>query len=173
MSRGNQIMLWVGVGTAVLIAILVVANLWFAPSETVEEARPLSANLPVGEQEPLQWVDDAHQPVIEVTDETFESAVLASERPVLVDFWAAWCGPCVEMAPVVEQFAEEHSREFRVAKLNVDQNPQTSRKYRVDTLPALVLFYDGEEVDRILGLTSLEALVEEVKESTATLGQDS
>ena len=171
MSKGNQIMLWVGIGTGVLIAGLLVAGFVFAPDEVLEEAKPRPDIAAVETTEPLDWVEQAHQPVMEVTDPTFEAAVLGSERPVLVDFWAAWCGPCVEMAPVVEQFAEQHRREYRVAKLDVEKNPQTARKYLIDALPTLVVFYDGQEIDRFEGLMSLEELVEELEEVAEQLAQ--
>ncbi len=79
-----------------------------------------------------------------VSDDSFEQDVLKSETPVLVDFWAEWCSPCKQIAPLLEEIAEEFSDRITVAKLNIDENPQVPMKYRVRGIPTLLLFKDGE-----------------------------
>jgi thioredoxin 1 len=90
--------------------------------------------------------------VIEVNDSNFESEVLKSSRPVLVDFWAAWCGPCRAIAPTVEAIAEQYQGKADVAKPNVDENGITPASYGVRGIPTLILFKDGKEVDRAVGV---------------------
>src|ERR671918_2320144 len=85
------------------------------------------------------------------TDQDFEARVLQSETPVLVDFWADWCVPCHMVSPVVEEIGRDKAGALRVAKLNVDDNPETARKYNVLSIPTLILFKDGEEKARLIG----------------------
>lgn len=89
--------------------------------------------------------------LLHVTDADFEQQVLKSEVPALVDFWAAWCGPCRTVGPVVEELAGEYKDKVKVAKLNVDDNKQTPSKYGVKGIPTLMLFKDGKVVDQIVG----------------------
>ena len=89
-------------------------------------------------------------PVI-VTDANFAATVERSPLPVLVDFWAAWCGPCRTIAPVIEQLAQELAGRVRVAKLNIDENPMTAARYNVQSIPTLLIFQNGEVKDRIIG----------------------
>jgi thioredoxin 2 len=86
-----------------------------------------------------------------ITDANFASEVEQSLLPVLVDMWAPWCGPCLQLAPVMEQLAKELSGRLRVGKLNVDENPATAARFRIQSIPALVLFKAGREIDRIIG----------------------
>jgi len=79
-----------------------------------------------------------------VTDSSFEADVIKSEKPVLVDFWAEWCGPCVQIAPALEELANEYKETLTVVKVNIDENPQTPAKYGVRGIPTLILFKDGE-----------------------------
>ena len=79
-----------------------------------------------------------------VTDSTFDTDVIKSEKPVLVDFWAEWCGPCVQIAPALEELADEYKESITVAKVNIDENPQTPAKYGVRGIPTLILFKNGE-----------------------------
>lgn len=88
---------------------------------------------------------------IKVTDETFENEVLKSELPVLVDFWAPWCGPCLMIAPSLEQMAEEYAGKLVIAKINTDENIKYAMEYGVRSIPNLILFKDGQPLERIVG----------------------
>jgi thioredoxin 1 len=98
-----------------------------------------------------------------VTDATWESEVLQSDTPVLVDFWAEWCGPCRMVGPVVDEIAGEKEGQLKVLKLNVDENPDTARSYRVMSIPTLMVFKDGEEAKRIVGAKGKDALLGDVE----------
>lgn len=95
-----------------------------------------------------------------LTDEIFESEVLQSELPVLVDFWAEWCVPCRMLSPLVEQVAEEYGDKLKVAKLNVDECPETSSKYMVQSIPTLMVFHKGEIADHKVGVVPKQTIVE-------------
>ncbi|HEU4713086.1 MAG TPA: thioredoxin [Pyrinomonadaceae bacterium] len=96
--------------------------------------------------------------VKEVSDSSFESDVLGSDKPVLVDFWAQWCAPCRMLAPTVEAVAERFRDTASVVKMNVDDNPSTSQRYGIKGIPTLILFRDGKEVERVVGATSKESI---------------
>ena len=96
--------------------------------------------------------------VTEVSDSTFEKDVLQSDKPVLVDFWAAWCAPCRMLAPTVDAVAEAYVSSARVVKLNVDDNPSISQRYGIKGIPTLILFKGGKEEERVVGATSKEAI---------------
>jgi thioredoxin 1 len=101
---------------------------------------------------------------IAVTDDSFAQDVLANERPVLVDFWATWCGPCRMIAPVLEEIATERGEELTIAKMDIDANPDTPRDFQVISIPTMILFKGGEPVKRIVGAKSKAALLRELAE---------
>jgi thioredoxin 1 len=101
--------------------------------------------------------------VTQVSDGDFEAEVLSSDRPVLVDFWAEWCVPCHMVSPVVEEIARDFADRMKAAKLNVDDNPETTRKYRVMSIPTLIVFKDGEEKARVVGARGRDAILREIE----------
>ena len=98
--------------------------------------------------------------VLEIEDSSFEAEVLQSEKPVLVDFWAPWCGPCRAIAPVVEELAGTFGDKIKFAKCNVDDNPVTPGKFGIKSIPTLILFNGGEIVDKIIGIVAKSKLEE-------------
>ena len=100
----------------------------------------------------------AGQFVNAITDANFEKDVLQSEQPVLVDFWAAWCGPCRALAPVVDELATEHQGKLKVMKMDVDANNQTPARYGIRGIPALLLFKDGKVAEQIVGFVPKETI---------------
>jgi thioredoxin 1 len=107
---------------------------------------------------------------IDVSDASFANDVLASNMPVLVDFWAAWCGPCKMVAPVLTEIAAEKVGQLTVAKLDIDANPDTARDFHVVSIPTLILFKDGEPVKRIIGAKSKAALLRELSDAVPDAG---
>jgi thioredoxin 1 len=101
--------------------------------------------------------------VLEVSDATFDQEVLQSEQPVLVDFWAVWCGPCKAIAPIVDGVAATYAGKLKVAKVNVDQNGATPSRYGIRGIPALLLFKGGKVVDQIVGYVPQEVIEEKVQ----------
>lgn len=102
---------------------------------------------------------------VPVTDQTFEQEVLKSETPVLVDFWATWCGPCKMIAPVLEEVAKEKDGALKIAKLDVDENPETAQKFGVMSIPTMLIFKNGQEVNRLVGYMPKPQLLQKVNQS--------
>ena len=90
--------------------------------------------------------------LVEFTDGNFESDVLASDVPVLVDFWAPWCGPCKMLMPTITELADEFAGKARIGKLNTDENPQTATAHKISAIPTVLLFKDGQVVDKLVGV---------------------
>jgi thioredoxin 1 len=102
----------------------------------------------------------ASNDVVTVGDSTFDDEVLKSSVPVLVDFWATWCGPCKAIAPTVDEFARENKGKVKVAKVDVDQNQQVAQKFGIRSIPTLLLFKNGRVVDSLIGVVSKAKLVD-------------
>ncbi len=105
--------------------------------------------------------------VTHVTDSSFEQEVLKSPQPVLIDFWAPWCGPCKAIAPIVEELANEYSGKLKVVKINVDDNPQTASRYGVRGIPNLLIIKDGQVKDQIVGAVPKTHMVRAVDSALA------
>ena len=104
---------------------------------------------------------------LEITDANFEETVLKSTKPVLVDFWAAWCGPCRMITPIIEELATDFEGKATIGKVNVDQNPNVSMKYGVRSIPTILILKDGEVVDKHVGVTTKQALQDKINAALA------
>ncbi len=101
---------------------------------------------------------------VTISDDTFGAEVLQSEKPVLVDFWATWCGPCKMVAPVLDEIAGEHGDKLTVAKLDIDANPKAARDFKVMSIPTMILFQGGEPVKTIVGAKGKAALLRDLED---------
>ena len=106
-----------------------------------------------------------NEKITTLTDATFDEVVGSSEKPLLVDFWAEWCGPCKMIAPILDEFADEQGDKFMIGKLDVDVNVATATKYSVMSIPTLLLFKNGEVVARLVGAKPKGALLQEITAS--------
>ncbi|HUW02078.1 MAG TPA: thioredoxin [Acidimicrobiales bacterium] len=102
--------------------------------------------------------------ITDLTDSTFDETIGSATEPVVVDFWAEWCGPCKMIAPVLEEIAGENEGKLRVAKLNVDDNPDIARRFDVMSIPTMIVFKDGEPAKRIVGAKGKGALLQDFSE---------
>jgi thioredoxin 1 len=100
---------------------------------------------------------------MQFTDQNFEEEVLKNDKPVLVDFWAVWCGPCQMMGPIIEELAEEVKEKYKVGKMNVDENRETAAKFGIMSIPTLIIFKNGEAVKQLVGVQAKESLKEELE----------
>jgi thioredoxin 1 len=100
--------------------------------------------------------------MIELTDANFDQEVIKSDIPVLVDFWAVWCGPCKMIAPLVEELAGEYQGKIKIGKLDVDNNPQVSMTYGIRSIPTLLIFRDGKIADQIIGAVPKQAIAQKL-----------
>ena len=100
---------------------------------------------------------------VAVSDTSFNAEVVESDKPVLVDFWAEWCGPCRMIAPILENLADEYAGTLKITKLDVDQNPQTSMQFGVQSIPTMILFKGGQPVERLIGYMPKDRLLNKIK----------
>jgi len=107
----------------------------------------------------------ATETILELTDDNFESQVLQSDQPVLVDFWAEWCMPCRMLAPAVEELADEYQGKAKVGKIDTDANRETTMKYGINAIPTILLFKDGEVFKKFVGMTNKQDMAEALDEA--------
>ena len=101
--------------------------------------------------------------MLEFTDENFKKEVIESEKVVLVDFWAPWCGPCKTMGPIMEELSQEVGDDFKIGKMNVDENSKIAQEYSIMSIPSLLFFKEGKKVEQFDGVQSVEVLIKELK----------
>jgi len=108
-------------------------------------------------------IGNDHGRPVDITDKTFSSEVLSDSGPVIVDCWAPWCGPCLMVAPVLEQLASEYSGRVKIAKLNVDENPSTASQYSIQSIPTMLFFKNGELVNTLIGALPKNEIERQIK----------
>ena len=101
--------------------------------------------------------------VLEVQDQDFEDQVIQSQKPVVVDFWAPWCGPCKAVGPIIEKMADTHHDKVQFVKINIDDNPETARKYGIKSVPTIMFFNNGQMVDKLVGMVTAAKLGESLQ----------
>ena len=131
----------------------------------VDEGRLATSQAKCGRcGEKLTTAGEQESKPVTITDQTFEREVVqARGRPVLVDCWAPWCGPCRMIAPVLDQLAAESAGRYRIAKLNVDENPQTASRFNIASIPTMLIFKDGKLIDRLVGAQPKQAIAERLQ----------
>jgi len=102
--------------------------------------------------------------MLNLNEQTFEEEVLKSSKPVLVDFWASWCGPCQMLAPIIEELDKELQGKIKIAKVDVDKNPLLAAQYQIDAIPALFIFKDGQIIEKIIGLVAKEEIMKKLNQ---------
>ncbi|MEI6570133.1 MAG: thioredoxin [Actinomycetes bacterium] len=102
--------------------------------------------------------------IVTLSDSTFDETVLGSSTPILIDFWAEWCGPCKMVAPILDEIADEHAGKFTIGKLNIDDNPEAARRFDVMSIPTMLVFQDGVPVKRIVGAKGKAQLLQDLAE---------
>ncbi|HSE30242.1 MAG TPA: thioredoxin [Pyrinomonadaceae bacterium] len=136
----------------------------------VDEARLLTSDAKCGKcgaMLPAGTTDGNNKTPVTVTDASFDREVVAiTGRPVLLDCWAPWCGPCRMVGPIMDQLASESEGRYRIAKLNVDENPGTAARYQIASIPTMLIFKDGKLIDRLIGAQPKQAIVERLRLAT-------
>ena len=132
----------------------------------VEESRLATSEARCGRCGEKLTGDQDSKPVV-ITDQTFErEALQTTGRPVLVDCWAPWCGPCRMIGPILDELAAESLGRYRIAKLNVDENPQTASRFQIASIPTMLIFKDGKLIDRLIGAQPKQAIAERLQLAT-------
>lgn len=130
----------------------------------IDESRPATSEARCGRCGEMLETNQQDAKPINITDQSFEREVLQTTgRPILVDCWAPWCGPCRIIAPVLDQLAAESRGNYRIAKLNVDENPQTASRFQIASIPTMLIFKDGKLIDRLIGAQPKQAIAERLQ----------